>query len=238
MLKTSGIVFKITRYKESSLIMDVFTKEAGLQSFLVNGVYSKSNQRLAAALQLMHMIELVAYYKEHSELHRFKELSRWYPYQQIPQDIRRSAIATFILEICRKSVRTQQILPGLFDYIASVYKQLDQPGPFDPNLHVRFMFELSAYLGFQPNNNRSERFNCFDLANGMFIPESSHKEYVLSPESSTVFSLFLEGQPGSDPHLQLVQRRLLLQQLILYYQLHIDHFGKVRSMEVFQDILG
>lgn len=238
MLKTRGIIFKLTRYRESSLIFDVFTEEAGLQTFIANGVYNKSQQRLAAALQPMHLIELVAYFKEHQEMHRFKELSRWLPYQRIPYDIRRTAIGTFMLEISRKAIRTQQVNAPLFSFVETSFRHLDEVSKLHPDQHLKYMVDLSTYLGFQPNPNHSTRQPCFDLANGMFVPHQDlANEYVLSPESSTVLSKMLNPATHPMETLHLAERRQLLQQLILYYQLHIEHFGKIKSIDVFRDIL-
>ncbi|MBK6822135.1 MAG: recombination protein O N-terminal domain-containing protein [Saprospiraceae bacterium] len=41
MIRTKGIVLKALKYKESSLILDIFTEDQGLHSFLINSVYKK-----------------------------------------------------------------------------------------------------------------------------------------------------------------------------------------------------
>jgi len=40
--KTRGIVFRFTKFKETSIIVTIFTEVFGLQSYIVNGVRSKS----------------------------------------------------------------------------------------------------------------------------------------------------------------------------------------------------
>ena len=75
---TEGIVFRQMKWKESSLIADIFTLDWGLQSFIINGVHKRGDSRLASALQLLHIIELQAYYNDQKTLHRVKELSESY----------------------------------------------------------------------------------------------------------------------------------------------------------------
>lgn len=64
MIRTKGIVLKALKYKESSLILDIFTEDQGLHSFLINSVYNKGDQRLAAILSAGNIIELIAYFNE------------------------------------------------------------------------------------------------------------------------------------------------------------------------------
>lgn len=237
MIKTTGIIFRQTRFKESSLILDIYTEEAGLQSFISNGVFSKSNQKLASTLQLMNIIDLVAYYREDKDLHRIKEVSRTIIYQNLPFDIRRSAIGMFLLEICRKCIRSHQQNSSLFLFIKNAFVDLDQKEPFDPNFHICFMINLMSYLGFQPQNNYSDEFSCFDLANGVFSSASSETLYHLSNESSKIFSGLLSGLPSHTLFHNSQQRRQMIQALVIYFQLHIENFGKIRSLDVFHEIL-
>ncbi|MCC6754644.1 MAG: DNA repair protein RecO [Saprospiraceae bacterium] len=237
MLKTQAIVFRITRYRESSLIFDAFTEAAGLQSFIASGVYSKTGQRLASALQPMHQLELVAYYHENKELHRLREVSSVFPYTSIPFDIRKSALGLFLLELCRKCIRPHHVNPSLFRFVCGAFQELDQH-EFDPNYHLRFMLDFAAQLGFQPQNNHSASLNSFDLANGVFVPYDGVSPYRVDPESSRLLSGWMHGSLSASGVHNSRQRRNLLQLLLLYYQLHIEQFGSVKSVDVFHDILS
>lgn len=238
MIKTEGIVFRNTRYKESSLILDIYTEEAGLQSFIANGVFSKTNQKLAASLQPMNIIDLVAYYHEQKELHRLKEVNRSVLYQKIPFDIKRSAVGVFLLEVCRKAIRSHQPNIALFAFIKNAFVELDRAENFNPNFHVEFMVHLMGYLGFQPQNNHSTTNTCFDLANGVFVTYRGEIIYHLSEEISKIFSGLLSGYPADLLFHNSGQRRQMLQALVLYFQLHLENFGHVKSMDVFHEILG
>lgn len=238
MIKTRGIVFRHTRYKESSLILDIFTEEAGLQSFIANGVFSKSNQRLTAALQPMNIVELVAYYNEQKELHRLKEVCISVMYQKIPFDIKRSAMGLFLLEVSRKSIRSHHANLELFHFIKNAFEEIDQTDNFNPNFHLEFLIQLMSYLGFQPQNNYSSNMSCFDMVNGVFTTYRGEANYHLSEGASKIFSEMLSGQSFGHLFQNSQQRRQMLHALILYYQLHLENFGQVKSMEVFHEILG
>ncbi|HRG80676.1 MAG TPA: recombination protein O N-terminal domain-containing protein, partial [Cyclobacteriaceae bacterium] len=42
--KTKGVVFRFTKYGETSIIVNIFTELFGLQSYIVNGVRSSSKK--------------------------------------------------------------------------------------------------------------------------------------------------------------------------------------------------
>lgn len=237
MLKTQGIVFRSIRYKESSLILDVYTESSGLQSFIVNSVFSKSDQRLASVLQAMNLIDLVAYYNENKDLHRIKEVQRDVIYQRIPFDIKRSATGQFMLEICRKAIRTKDPHQALFKFIHNSFLNLDQQHDFNPNQHIKFMLRLSSHLGFYPHNNYSTTNDRFDLANGVFTSVNSKDSYLLDLNTSAALKIMLCEEDSLNWFQNAQQRRDVLKGLLLFYQLHIEHFGTVNSIDVFQEIL-
>lgn len=236
MLKTEGIVFRITRFKESSLIMDVYTESHGLQTFFMNSVYTKSNQRLASLFQLMNLVELIAYFNENKEMHRIKEVNPLIIYNKIPFDIKRSAIGTFILEICRNSIKGQQSNSELFQFIKNIFIKLDISEQLDPYLHFHFLLDFSKILGFHPLNNYSHINNSFDTMNGVFVPYSSSALNIINPKDSELLSKFFNNTPPSEFLTNLKDKRNLLQYLILLFKYHIDQFKEIKSIDVFKGI--
>lgn len=236
MLSTEGIIFKQTRYKESSLILDIYTREAGLISCIINGVYSKTSQRLASVLQLMNIVLLDLYYSEHKAIHRIKEVNPRTLYQKIPFDIHRSAIGTFLLEVLRNALKNTQANEALFDFIKDRFVQLDTDETLNPNFHLVFLLDLSYYLGFNPLDNYSETDTYFDVLNGHFCAYDPNNTYQLSQEESELFiQLIRKKIPASLKTLHT--RRMILQKLLQFYKVHLDQFKDIRSMEVFKDIL-
>ncbi|MBL7821327.1 MAG: DNA repair protein RecO [Saprospiraceae bacterium] len=236
MLQTEGIVFRTTRFRESSLIMDIYTAEKGLQCFIANGVYSKANQRLASLFQLMNVLEMLVYFNEQKEIHRIKEVSPSILYQRIPFDIKRSAIGTFILEVCRKSLSEHQANIELFNFIKKKYYQLDTQDSISPDFAIDFLIEFSGYLGFSPLDNYTETDNSLDLLNGSFMPYSVSNRYAVSPEDSILLLQLIRKKEDEKLFKTLDQRRRILTLLILYYKLHLEHFKDIKSIEVFKGI--
>ncbi|WP_373396659.1 recombination protein O N-terminal domain-containing protein [Algoriphagus halophilus] len=88
--KTSGIVLSYIRYKESSIICKVFTRELGLKSYLINGVRSQNSKSKIALYQPMTLLDMVVYNKESTGLQRISEVKLTRANQLIPFDFNRT----------------------------------------------------------------------------------------------------------------------------------------------------
>lgn len=218
------------------MILDIFTREHGLLSFIINGVYTKKNQRLASLLQLMNFVEIISYYQEQKNLNRIKEVNPGIIYRQIPFDIRRSAIGTCMLEVCRKSIKGAQANVDLYEFTRQQFISLDQSEDVDPYFFLFFLIDLTHQLGFSPLDNYDATNNCFDLLNGTFCgndPRNIH--LVTSQESEILHKLFKKLPPEEYIH-TIEQRRKMMNHLISFYKFHVDQFKEIKSMEVFREI--
>ena len=61
LIKTQGIVFKSIKYRETSVISDIYTREKGLRDYIFRGVRSKRAKVKASLLQVMSVVDMVAY---------------------------------------------------------------------------------------------------------------------------------------------------------------------------------
>src|SRR3954469_12504744 len=105
--KTRGVVFRFTKYGETSIIVNIFTELFGLQSYIVNGVRSKSAKNKIALFQPLTLLDLVVYHRENANILRIKEVKCLRAYQDLTSDIKKSSIAMFINEILNKAVKDQ-----------------------------------------------------------------------------------------------------------------------------------
>ena len=103
--KTKGIVLHFIRYSDTSIIAKIYTEAFGLQSYIVNGVRSKSAKNKIALFQPLTLLDLVVYHKENSTLQRISEMRCAEPYQSIPFKVHKSSIALFTAEILQKTLK-------------------------------------------------------------------------------------------------------------------------------------
>jgi DNA repair protein RecO (recombination protein O) len=238
LVKTKGIIFKSVRYRETSLILDIYTRELGLKTYLINGVRKRNARTPASVLQLMNLVELDAYDQEQHEINRIKEVRPAFLYQNLPFRIERSSIGLFMLEMVRKTIREKETNQKLYDFLESGFLLLDKTTHPTANFHIAFLLEFAAELGFYPERNFSSDRSCFDMREGSFIQTAPfHRDYLGMPESGFLYQ-FLQSDLSRQHEIKMnrKERTVLLERLIDFYRVQLGDFGPVRSLEVFRDI--
>lgn len=237
--KTRAIVLRTYKYSETSLIVECYTEEKGLRRFIVNGVRTKKAAVSASLLQLMSLVELVAYHREDKDLNRIKEIKPAYVYQSLPFDVRKSAVGLFMTEIAQKTLRTTEQNEQLFAFLVHIFQFLDQTTQPFANVHLHFLVLLSSYLGFQPGGDYSDETPIFDLKEGIFVPSFTNPVYALSPPLSERLYEFLLANIEDSHKVKLSreQRSLLLNRLLDFYKLHLETFTDVNAHIVLKEVL-
>ena len=240
LVKTKGIIFRSVKYRESSLILDIYTRELGLMTYIINGVRKKNARTKAAILQLMNLVEMVVYDNGQREINRIKEVRPAFIYREIPFRIEKSSVGTFILEIVRKTIKEKEQNYQLFDFLESVFLYLDQTEQSSANFHLGFLVKFAEKIGFQPSDNFSQDRTFFDMREGDFVSSTPfHKDFFGLPATSILNDFLKSGLTNS--HLIDIEKSLrheLLDYLISYYRIQIGDFGEIRSLEVFKDIFS
>lgn len=239
MLRTlQGIVVRSLKYSESSIIFDLLTSELGLQSFIVGGVFKKNSRHPAGLFQIMSLLEVVAYVKNNDALNRVKEARLFEHYHTIPYDALRRSIGMFMTEVVQKTLRAQEQNELLFQHVKTTFLTLDRSEKTDPSLHLLFMLELSRHLGFFPDGQWSDQACHFNLAQGKFV-RSPDGVNTLGVEVSKLFSSCLQAVQAGDspPRMSREGRRMLLDEIIRFFQYHLDHFREIKTHKVLATIL-
>lgn len=219
--KTRGIVFRFTKYGDSSIIVTIFTELFGLQTYIVNGVRSKSAKSKIALFQPLTLLDLVVYYKENASIKRIKELRCLHQYQTLQTDVRKSSIGMFINEILNKTVKEENHAQEVFNFLCDSLIFLDDQKNDYENFHLIFLIKLSRYLGFgahEIDEVLTQRITG--------IEEEALLRKLLTAEYKDVFII------------SNVQRRTLLEILIRFYTIHIDSLGEIRSVQVLKEVIG
>ena len=103
-----------------------------------------------ALFQPLTLLDMVVYHKETGGVFRIKEVKCNYPYRIIPSDMRREAVAMFLVEIMNKAVKEQSHPEELYLFLEQSLIQLDTITRGIENFHLFFLINLSRHLGFGP----------------------------------------------------------------------------------------
>lgn len=238
---TEAIVLRAVKYGESSLIVKILTEKFGLQSYILNGVRGRSKTSAAHLYQPASILEMQVYHNDLKNLQRIKE-SKWkLVYQSIFTDVLKNTIALFMVELLQKSILHEEQNEDLYDFAENQLIHLDTVSSHEAaNIPVQFMLMLPAYLGFQIQDNFSDKKPFFDPKEGRFTGNDQEPQIELSSMINTSLSEMLrniqKNQQGSLPVNSQI-RRSLLYLLEKYYQWHIDGFSELKTLRVVETIL-
>jgi DNA repair protein RecO (recombination protein O) len=238
LIKTKGIVVRTVKYSETSLICDVYTEKLGLQTYIVSGVRKKNAKIGASLLQVMSLLDIVAYHQPNKEMNRTKEIKPAYVYSEIPFELHKSAVGLFMAELIQKTIKESEPNQELFDFIWNTFQYLDLTKASVANLHVTFMVQLASYLGFMPGGDYEAKTSFFDLKEGIYTVEEPLHTYTLSYNESDLLHQFSKIKITDSHEIPLTRliRQKLLHRLIQFYQQHIDSFKTLNSHEIFKEV--
>jgi DNA repair protein RecO (recombination protein O) len=236
--KTRGIVFRKLPYSETSVITDIYTLENGLMSYIISGVRKPRARTSASLLEVMSIVDMLAYHSDKKKLHRIKEIRPAYVYQSIPFEVRKGAILLFMAELCSKTIRETERNPELFETIIKYLEKLDQSEKDYSNIHLEFMISLADELGFGPTPNYSSSAQGFDMMGGEFVEirPSTHFHYI--PEAYDLAQL-IEKSRGADNELHFTResRNALVDHLVDYFRIHVDSLREINSHLILREVL-
>lgn len=248
--KTKGIVLKAVKYGETSLIVTIFTELFGVQSYLVNGVRAstKKGTGKAGLFQPTAILDLIVYYNELKHLNRIKEFKWSYLYNHILSDVRKNAVALFMIELLTKCLKQPEPNADLFYFIEDAFVHLDESSDaVMANFPLFFALHLPVFFGFRiPSNplettsDEAENFY-LDLKEGEFAMEQPHHPHFLEGKQVYIISQILKMQhPEELENIKLNHefRRNLLFALERFYALHIQDFGSMKTLPVLKEILS
>lgn len=220
--KSKGIVLSYVRYRETSIIVKVYTEEGGIQSFIENGVRSSRGRNKIALFQPLTVLEFVGYYRPNSELHRFAEVRVAWPFTSVPFNTSKTAVGLFICEVLNQTLKEETSSQAMFGFIEESLRWFDEAPDNYENFHLWFLWRLSFYLGFEA---ASARELAQELAEaGYRIPDES----LLLPLDTL--------KTAEDVRISRGQRTYLLEVILKFYELHVANFGEIRSLAILKAI--
>lgn len=231
---TEGLVLEKIDYSESSIILKVFTQDDGLKSFIFKG--AKNKKKKGNLIFPLSFISIEYYKRKESDLSQVKSIDAAVIYKSIPFDPYKSSVVFFMIEVLLQTMKEQTHPQDIYTFLKNALQILDlkeRVGPFP----IKFLFELTRYLGFYPKVGEKPRY--FDLQESKFTPYQPSHPFFLSEEKTAI--LLRITKAGFDeaivPSIPVAIRRELIHDLIDYYRIIIDGFKELKSLAILESTL-
>ncbi|MBK3518239.1 DNA repair protein RecO [Carboxylicivirga marina] len=230
---TKGIVLNHIKYKETSIIVNIYTLQFGRQSYMVNKVRTKRSKGNTVLLQPLTLLDMNVYHRPKSDIQRIKDFKVAHPLNSIPFKQEKRAMAFFLTEMMSKVLMEEEENTDLFNFIYHSIEVFDTGISGHYNFHLFFLLHLTRFLGFGPDEKNDEA-GYFDLMNGFYcFDEPSHGFSLHADELKNWRKLMrVDIQNLKELKLSGDERFRLLEDLLEYYNLHIDSLGELKSLPI------
>ncbi len=247
LVQAQGIVLHRLRHGETSLILNVFTREFGKIGLMAKGARGKSKLASSAGLELFNEAQFVFYRKPTRDLQMLKEWALNAAHSPLREDLDRLTVGSAIMELLSRCLHEEDPHPELYDTTVAALKALDDRPAHPLPLLWAFELQLFRVLGFalQIENcvlsGRSlvppfEREIRYRLTDGSFAhpaaPSDASFAGGLSPEAFGALGALVNLPPDFAGKMVLGPRanREIAHFLMRYLETHLPVKGRLRSL--------
>lgn len=239
---TKGIVLRVTKYGDTSVIMIAYTELFGLQQYIVKGVRTsnKKGANKGVYYQPAAILQMEVYHSPMKQLQMVKEVNWDYIYENNFSDVIRNAVSLYIVEILQQTLQPEPH-PELFYLIEDTFKQLDKGGPcLVSNMPIYFLIHLGETLGFGMQGSYSNELPILDMQEGQFVKEKPLHPYFLEGSDAATASRFMHLPFYNELEnitLNGQQRKKILDLFQLAISWHYKRFSEIKSLPILQAVL-
>ncbi len=223
----SGISLSSFPYSDTSVICRIYTREFGLNAFLLKGAKTPGNKKKLAALRPFQPVE-VTHYRGKSELHLIKDIRIDNPLHQVASNPEKTCIALFLSELIQKSIVENVVDLRLFEFMLSSVRWLEHSDSY-LNFHIQFLFQFSRYLGFFPRSGES----IYSQESGEIAIRNT------SGISSALAALIADPSYANETlGISTDQRRELLRAMITFFSVNLEKSLDIKSLLVLETVFS
>ena len=238
LVSTKAIVLSKFRYKDNDLIVKCYTEKFGLKSYLLTNVLNtKKGKFKPAYFQLLSVLEIQADHKDKRSLQYLKDIKLQCNYKTLHTNVIKSSIVMFLSEALTNILKEEEENPSLYNFLETSLIWFDE-NETDANFHLKFLVELTKYLGFHPDYSIKEA-TYFNLEEGRFQLKKTNL-YCISGDNFTILKQLLGIKFDVDNSLDINtnQKRDFLDMILLYFKLHLDGFKTPKSVSVLNQVFN
>ncbi len=234
--KTEALVLHTIKYGEQKLIVDMFTREQGRLSFIVQIPKTTKGKMRKQYFQPLTLLSIESDVRPQLQLQKLRDISLLTSLPTLLTNPTKLSISLFLSEFLYHALKGEQQNESLFDYVANSLQWLDGRERDYANFHLVFLMHLSRFLGFYPNLEREAVY--FDLRSATFCATAPvHRDFLMPQEASILQLMMRMDYPTMHLFkLNRQQRNRCIEVALLFYRLHVPDFPELRSLEVLREL--
>ncbi len=252
-IRTEAIVLRTMKYRETSRIATLYTKEKGKISVIAKGVRD-GRSRMGGTLQAMNHVGVVFYMKESRDLQLLTQCDNAGVLPSLAADLDRMAAAMAAVELTDAVTPSEEPNAELFELLRSTLAAAGSATKQPGNALYYFELHLLGIIGFRPDMRTCAACGSavdplkpgkgFHLSsNGILCPACSAGGLGLELLSGAALAVLQRLQESADPSsatrmvLEGKVRGEIAGVLRRYLLGHVEGLRTLRSESVFSSLL-
>ena len=222
-IKTHAFVLKTTIFKESSLIIRMFTREKGKSTYIVKAAMRQKSPNKAIYQQL-NEIEIDYSHHPKKQIHPVYSVKLVEDWENICTDLKKTVLCTSMLEIIDKSYDEEIPDAETYDTLKQVMSYFDSNSS---NLNNAFYYFILHFL-------KNSGYNILSAKKHPVILRFQQKNSNILNDLNLIFDLDLNemDEPENNPKYEKKIMTRFMSELVRY------HFPDVKSFKVAKDLFS
>lgn len=222
-IKTHAFVLKTTIFKESSLIIRLFTREKGKCTYIVKAAMRQKSPNKAIYQQL-NEVEIDYSHHPKKQIHPVYSVKLLEDWENICADLKKTVLCTSMLEIIDKSYDEEISDTETYDTLKQVMSYFDSNSS---NLNNAFYYFILHFL-------KNSGYNILSAKKHPIIQRFQQKNSNILNDLNLIFNLDLNEMHKSENNPKYEKKIMtrFMSELVRY------HFPEVRSFKVAKDLFS
>ena len=222
-IKTHAFVLKTTIFKESSLIIRLFTREKGKSTYIVKGAMRQKSANKAIYQQL-NEVEIDYSHHPKKQIHPVYSVKLVEDWENICTDLKKTVLCTSMLEIIDKSYDEEIPDTETYDTLKQVMRYFDSNSG---NLNNAFYYFILHFL-------KNSGYNILNAKKHPVILRFQQKNSNILNDLNLIFDLDLNDMNEPENNLKYEKKIMtrFMSELVRY------HFPDVKSFKVAKDLFN
>jgi DNA repair protein RecO (recombination protein O) len=196
--KSEAIVLRKTKFSDTSLIIQIYTKEKGRISALLKGARS-SKSKIGSKIDLINHVEVIFYNKEEKDLQLVTQVNLISHYPKVRESLEKIKYASAVCELILKLVPEHEQNDKIFRGTVRILKLINDSKNNEAFIFAQYLLFFIKEIGFEISfdycSNCSSKIekpsgNAFSYTNGIICSDCNEDKILTFQFSEELFNLF------------------------------------------------
>ena len=239
--KSEAIVLRKTKYSDSSLIVQLYTKDNGKISALLKGARS-SKSRIGSKIDLINHVEVIFYNKEEKDLQLVTQVNLINHYPKIRENLEKIKYASAVCELVLKLIPEHESNDKIFRGTTRMLHLINNSNNDEPLLFAQYLLFFIKEIGFEISFEKcsncgseidSDIGNAFGYSTGIICSECNEDKLITFQFPKELFNLFkcLTSKNNIDSYNTKHAENIIfiLEKYLVY---HNSEFNGIKSLQM------